>query len=256
MALVDVSPGAPGRFVRVNQAMAELTGYSRNALVEMDYAALTHRDDHDEDDGRMAELVDGAIERYQLEERYIHARGHVVWVIVTVTLVRSSSGTPLHAIRQAMDIGARKQLDGQLEYLADHDPLTGLFNRRRFHQELSRQLAYVRRYGGGGAVAMLDLDHFKQINDTFGHNVGDEALVKTAQLLRDRLRGTDILARLGGDKFAILLPRAGSSAGQGAAGGAAARAARRQRRGRRTGTCADGQCRDHAVRRRSHGQRR
>jgi diguanylate cyclase (GGDEF)-like protein/PAS domain S-box-containing protein len=206
MSLVDVAPGRMGRFVRVNAALAELTGYSREALIGMGYADVTVREDVDEDHERMRELIDGAIERYQIEKRYVHARGHVFWVIVTVTLVRSRAGAALYAIRQVMDISARKRFEGQLEHLADHDPLTGLFNRRRFDQELSRQLAYARRYGGGGVVAMLDLDHMKEINDTFGHRVGDEALITTAHLLRDRLRATDIVARLGGDEFAIALP--------------------------------------------------
>jgi diguanylate cyclase (GGDEF)-like protein/PAS domain S-box-containing protein len=206
MSLVDVAPGRMGQFVRVNAALAELTGYSREALIGMDYAGVTVPEDIDEDHECMRELIDGAVERYQIEKRYVHARGHVVWVIVTVTLVRSRAGAALYAIRQVMDISARKQFEGQLEHLADHDPLTGLFNRRRFEQELSRQLAYARRYGGGGVVAMLDLDHLKEINDTFGHRVGDEALITTAHLWRDRLRATDVLARLGGDEFAIALP--------------------------------------------------
>lgn len=205
MALVDATPGGAGRFVRVNQALAELTGYARAALLGMGESAVTHRHDLDEDARLRNELIEGSIDRYQREKRYVHASGHAVWVIVTVSLVRSRSDEPRYAIHQIMDISARKQFEGQLEYLADHDPLTGLFNRRRFTQELSRQLAYARRYGGDGVVAMLDLDHLKEINDTQGHGAGDDAIVATAQLLRDRLRGTDVVARLGGDEFAVVL---------------------------------------------------
>ena len=117
-------------------------------------------------------------------------------------LIVDGLGPNLAAIARIVSPPARPTL----EFLADHDPLTGLFNRRRFTRELSRQLEYARRYGGGGALAMLDLDHLKEINDASGHTAGDDALVKTAQLLRDRLRGTDLLARLGGDEFAVALP--------------------------------------------------
>src|SRR5207244_7397167 len=95
-------------------------------------------------------------------------------------------------------------------HLADHDPLTGLFNRRRFEREFSRELSAAGRYGGGGAVLIIDIDNFKHINDTLGHNAGDEVMMEVAHLLRERVRDTDILARLGGDEFGVLLPHAGA----------------------------------------------
>jgi diguanylate cyclase (GGDEF)-like protein len=93
--------------------------------------------------------------------------------------------------------------------MADHDPLTGLFNRRSFERELNQHIARVERYGAEGAALVLDIDRFKHINDTLGHNVGDELIVKVAQTLRTRLRDSDVLARLGGDEFAVLMPRGG-----------------------------------------------
>ena len=92
--------------------------------------------------------------------------------------------------------------------MADHDPLTGLLNRRKFEAELDRHVEHIRRYGPEGAVLVLDLDHFKTINDTLGHNAGDQLIVSIASVLRQRLRASDILARLGGDEFAVLLPKA------------------------------------------------
>ena len=107
----------------------------------------------------------------------------------------------------ARDVSERARLERRLEYLAEHDELTGLLNRRGFNRELGRWLAYATRYGGGGAALMVDLDGFKHVNDTFGHRTGDLYLATVANALRRRLRATDILARLGGDEFAVLLPQ-------------------------------------------------
>jgi diguanylate cyclase (GGDEF)-like protein len=103
---------------------------------------------------------------------------------------------------------ALRSAHGELQYLADHDPLTGLLNRRSFERELDSHLERGRRYGLGGAALVLDLDHFKDVNDSLGHHTGDELLVRVAHALHGRLRETDVLARLGGDEYAVLLPRA------------------------------------------------
>jgi diguanylate cyclase (GGDEF)-like protein len=95
-----------------------------------------------------------------------------------------------------------------LRHLADHDQLTDLLNNRRFKEELERSIAHNTRYGAQGAVLVLDVDNFKQVNDGLGHAVGDELLADIARVLRERLRETDVVARLGGDEFTVLLPRA------------------------------------------------
>jgi diguanylate cyclase (GGDEF)-like protein/PAS domain S-box-containing protein len=106
------------------------------------------------------------------------------------------------------DIADRKRSEGHLHFLADHDPLTGLVNRRRFEEELRRQIAHAERYTFGGALLIMDLDHFKQINDTLGHGAGDAVIKNVAGLLQRRLRKGDTVGRLGGDEFAMLLPSA------------------------------------------------
>lgn len=127
----------------------------------------------------------------------------VEWIGMRTTY----SGKP--AVQIAIrDVTERKRLESQLMYLADHDHLTGLFNRRRFREDLSRQISYALRYGPGGAVLFLDVDNFKYVNDALGHRWGDELLATLARQLQERLRDTDVLARLGGDEFAILLPHA------------------------------------------------
>lgn len=122
---------------------------------------------------------------------------------------REPSGTVTFVAAVARDITERKQFEERLMRLADHDPLTGLYNRRRFQEELDRELDHSRRSGTRGAVLFLDLDGFKRVNDTMGHRAGDELLVLVGNQLHDRLRKTDTVARIGGDEFVILLPQTG-----------------------------------------------
>lgn len=111
-------------------------------------------------------------------------------------------------------VSERRRFELELIYQVDHDPLTELANRRRFHEELERQLAQTRRYGTHGALLYLDLDGFKSVNDNFGHQAGDAFLTDVSLVLKGRLRDTDILARLGGDEFAIILPHTDASSAQ------------------------------------------
>ncbi len=116
------------------------------------------------------------------------------------------------------DVTERERIEVRLRYLADHDPLTGVLNRRRFEEELADRVAQASRYGGGGAVLLLDIDNFKDVNDTLGHHAGDAVIRSIAELLREELRETDVLGRLGGDELAVLLPYAGTDEARGVAG--------------------------------------
>jgi diguanylate cyclase (GGDEF)-like protein/PAS domain S-box-containing protein len=105
------------------------------------------------------------------------------------------------------DITDRGGDEDRLWHMANRDPLTSLFNRRRFMEELRREVAVAERSRARGAVLMLDMDRFKEVNDTLGHTTGDRLLARVGDRLRGRLRNTDTLARLGGDEFAVVLPR-------------------------------------------------
>ncbi len=149
-------------------------------------------------------LEGGAIEHFETED--VRRDGSRVAVAVTVSPIRNRAGAIIGAARIARDITDRKRFEHELQFFADHDPLTGLFNRRRFAEELTRQAAYVARFRAPASLAVADLDNFKYINDTLGHKAGDQMICGVSRILRNRLRSTDILARLGGDEFAVLLP--------------------------------------------------
>ena len=203
MALVDMS----GRVLRVNDALCRITGYSAEEVYARSFDDLSDPHDVNVDALQMRELRDGLIHKYQIEKRYRHAWGHSVWVLLSVSLVRADEGRPLHVIAQVQDISERKELEGRLEHLVDHDFLTALFNGRHFERALAQETKSAARYGGGGAVLLLDLDHFKAVNDQFGHKAGDDLLKTVAAALRERIRETDVVARLGGDEFGIILPQ-------------------------------------------------
>jgi diguanylate cyclase (GGDEF)-like protein/PAS domain S-box-containing protein len=199
--------GADGRIERVNQAMVHITGYPREQLQGMVAAELLHPDDRARDAEEAERLATGDQRVIAGDRRCLHALGDIVWVHVSATLLRGAGGDEPKTLVQVQDITERRRYEAQLQYLADHDPLTGLLNRRAFEREVHRHLRHGERYGAEGAVLVLDIDDFKSVNDTLGHSAGDELIIDVAGALRDRLRESDVLARLGGDEFAVLLPQ-------------------------------------------------
>jgi diguanylate cyclase (GGDEF)-like protein len=107
----------------------------------------------------------------------------------------------------AKALAEAEKTEAELRYIADHDSLTGLLDRRRFRAELDQYVSFAARYGGLGAVMIIDIDGLKGINDTMGHHAGDNLIRRIAGIMRERVRNTDIVARLSGDEFAVLMPQ-------------------------------------------------
>lgn len=108
-------------------------------------------------------------------------------------------------VQGALERAERTEAD--LRFLADHDSLTGLLNRRRFRSELDQYVSFTARYGGQGAVMIIDIDGLKEINDRLGHQAGDTLIRRVSVIMRERVRATDLVARLSGDEFAVLMPQ-------------------------------------------------
>jgi len=201
MAITDLE----GHYLQVNDALCTMAGYSREQMLSTTVRALTHPEDMDERNQMLSDLLAGASTGYHRECRMLCANGDAIWIDRYVTLIDGADGEPQQILGHIVDITERRRLEKELRHMADHDPLTGLLNRRGLDTELERHVAHVNRYGARGALLVLDLDHFKTVNDTLGHEAGDRLIVTVAHLLRSRLRQSDAIARLGGDEFAILL---------------------------------------------------
>ncbi|MGZ4234359.1 MAG: PAS domain S-box protein [Solirubrobacteraceae bacterium] len=202
-----------GRFIKVNRSLCDLTGYSETELLVRSFQAITHADDLDADLAHVQDVLADRRRSYQMEKRYHHADGHIIWVTLSVSLVRDSGGEPLYFISQIEDISNRKQRERALEHqaarlalIAATDPLTGLSTRRAWDLAIADRTARpdqtLERFG----IAMIDLDALKEINDTQGHHAGDQALVAMASAIRTVVRDEDLVARIGGDEFAVLIP--------------------------------------------------
>ena len=196
-----------GRILRANQALHAMLGQPDGALAGVSIASFTHPDDLTSTATAMRDLGTGAAEVITIEERYLRADGSTVWVGVHSTAVRERDGRLRYFIAHVQDITQRRHDEEQLRALADRDPLTGLRNRRSFRPAVADALA-AQPGADGGSLLVIDLDEFKAINDTLGHETGDRVLVATADVLSGAVRSTDVVARLGGDEFAVFLPGA------------------------------------------------
>lgn len=200
MALVSPQ----GSWLRVNRSLCDLVGYSEEELLRSNFQAITHADDVGNDLAGLYRLSQGELPTCQVEKRYVHKLGKLVWAMNSVSLVRDSEDNPAHFIFQIQDISERKRAEATLQSLSLVDELTSLYNRRGFLAVAEQYLNSFQRSDNSLVMLYADLDGLKGINDSLGHLEGDRALVRTAEILKDAFRSSDIIARLGGDEFVLL----------------------------------------------------
>ncbi|MDX1558547.1 MAG: sensor domain-containing diguanylate cyclase [Marinobacter sp.] len=191
----------------VSQGCARLTGYEPDELINNRVASYASLMD-EEDSERILAEVKTALDKdesFSLEYGLTRQDGSRIWVWERGRGIEEDDGTVvLEGI--VLDISDRKTLENELEEMATRDPLTGLFNRREMSRVLEEELERARRYQRPMAVLWVDFDHFKDVNDTFGHAAGDSVLRSVSRLLLGSVRSVDAIGRFGGEEFVIVLP--------------------------------------------------
>ncbi len=195
--------GLDGRLLRVNDALLEVTGWTQQQALTMGLLDLTRPADVAAELESFGLLVEGREPRWQVERAFTRADGDEAWLHMSLAVGRDDDGEPLYFLVHVLDVTQRHALTQGLARHALTDELTGLPNRRLLAERLSRELRRQERYGGAVAVAYVDLDDFKVVNDTHGHETGDALLRTVAARLRETVRAEDCLARLSGDEFVV-----------------------------------------------------
>jgi diguanylate cyclase (GGDEF)-like protein/PAS domain S-box-containing protein len=197
---------ARNRIIATNQAFSTLTGYSAEEVLghnpRMLSAGLTPSDLYRQ---LWQDLNEHGTWQGEVWDRRKDGRVYPKWL--TINTVRNDQGAVTHYVGIFSDITERKQAEERIYRLAHHDSLTGLNNRMALTLELNHAVAYATAHAQMLAVMLIDLDHFKEVNDVHGHAIGDQLLQQVAQRLQQAVRHGDQVARLGGDEFVVLLPQ-------------------------------------------------
>ena len=204
--LLDLLPDAvcvvdaDGRFLYVSASFERILGYRREEVLGRQTFDLVHPDDRAATEQQAGQVMAGALQRH-FRNRYVHRDGH------SVDIQWSARWHPEYGVRVAIgrEITELRRAERELEHRASHDPLTGLPNRHRLQDALRDAIERAARDGDGLAVLYVDLDGFKAANDRGGHDVGDRLLVDVAARLLKGVRQHDLVARIGGDEFVVLL---------------------------------------------------
>lgn len=193
-----------GRWTYLNNAVQLIYGRDGGSLIGRKFSELIHPDCIEKDMETFAAVLNGK-DVVQHETMHLHADGRIRYLSFNIKPKVDRDWNIIGAMGTARDITEQKLYQHRLEHLAEHDVLTGLYNRHYFEDELQRAVALASRNTAVFGLLYIDLDNFKYVNDTLGHSAGDQLLLELSQLLQGRLRQGDVLARFGGDEFTILL---------------------------------------------------
>ncbi|AKK27985.1 diguanylate cyclase [Mycobacterium sp. EPa45] len=200
-----------GEMLLANPALCALIGYSADELVGRDYREFVHPDDVAAGEQEMAALLAGTVTQVSSERRYIRRDGNVIWMQRSAVLVPGRlPGAEDLVIAQFQDVTARRHAEAELARMAVTDQLTGLYNRRALVSRVAEH--QTARPGTPLGLIFIDLDGFKQVNDTHGHATGDVVLAEVARRLNSAVAEPDSAYRLGGDEFVVLVPGAAREA--------------------------------------------
>jgi diguanylate cyclase (GGDEF)-like protein/PAS domain S-box-containing protein len=188
-----------------NDYAEKITGFTENDMIETAVSRLFPAGNWTEANPLFKELLLGNMNIAQQEAEMIDVKGHIKQISWLHSRIENKNNTPA-ILSVGLDMTSKKEAEKRIIWMAEHDPLTDLANRRKFTAEFEKSLQTSIRYQHNNALLYLDLDEFKDINDTSGHGAGDELLQAVAVTLKKVTRYTDLVARLGGDEFAILIP--------------------------------------------------
>jgi diguanylate cyclase (GGDEF)-like protein/PAS domain S-box-containing protein len=217
VGIAHVDPS--GRFIWTNSWMHAMLGYAKEDLERLTVWDISHPDDVHSTDGDRARMHSGATDFLRTEKRYICKNGQTIWVKIASAPRRDAGGTLLYDISVVEDITPRKVAEARIQYLATHDELTGLPNRALFTELLARAIDTAQRNDAHCALMFIDLDRFKIVNDSLGHDAGDELLQEVARRIVRSVGSAAVTGRFGGDEFVVLLdnvsgrPAAAAAAG-------------------------------------------